>query len=179
MIHNNLQLLFSFRHLFPPLSGKAKRNEKRNSLPAKKQKVQDDTFLKNTFTREYCCLPSTDAKFTPNADEMLKLQEAGLGKKKVTFDVDDTHNIVYQRLTREIFPRLSDAGGFTLHKATSGGYSRTLVPIDLEWYNIKDLRIKSVCGNGILYAKPLQKDLDLSRLRPEEVGLWIFLVNYF
>ena len=116
-------------------------------------------------------MPSPESNLTPNHDEMKKLNQAGLGKKKVSFDIEDSHSQFVAKI-ESFFPRLINKGGFTLWKASSGGFSRPLQEIDLKWYSVKQLRMRYICGNGILYIKPLQMALDLSPRRcPQEVRI--------
>ena len=159
---NSFRFLFS--NLFPFMRG---RSQSASSFP-KKKKV-DERFLKNTCTRYFSCLPSPRTKRTPSVKEREKITAAGLGKKKVVFKDTFTHDDVVKELIRH-YPRLSSAGGFTLMRAPGGGHSAQLETIALNWYNVKDLRSKEISGNGIIYIRPLQIDLDLSPMTNDEVS---------
>ena len=63
-----------FRNLFPQLKGKYNKEHR-------KRKHVDDSFIKDTWTCEFCCLPSIYSSPSPSLDLMNVLTKAGLGKK--------------------------------------------------------------------------------------------------
>ena len=64
----------SFRNLFPQLKGKYNKEQR-------KRKHVDYTFIKDTWTREFYCIPLIYSFTSPSLDIMNVLTKAGLGKK--------------------------------------------------------------------------------------------------
>ena len=64
----------SFRNLFPQLKGKYNKEHR-------KRKHVDYSFIKDTWTREFYCIPLIYSFTSPSLDIMNVLTKAGLGKK--------------------------------------------------------------------------------------------------
>ena len=93
---------------------------------------------------------------------------AGLGKKKLVFSKDDNHQQFVEKINKA-YPRLVQCGGFTLHRAATGGYGRPLISLNTQWFHVKLLRRKKVSGHGVIYIKPMQQNLPLDLITEEEV----------
>ena len=148
-----------FRDLFPQLKGKYN-NEHRKQV--------DDSFIKDTWTLEFCCLPLIYSSNSPLLDLMNVLTEARLGKKKLVFSKDDNHQQFVEKLNKAC-PRLVQCGGFTLHRAATGGYGRPLISLNTQWFHVKLLRRKKVSGHGVIYIMAMQQNLSLDPMTEEEV----------
>ena len=144
-----------FRNLFPQLKGKYNKEHR-------KRKHVDGCFIKDTWTREFSCLPLIFSSTSPSLDLMNVLTKAGLGKKKLVFSKDDNHEQFVEKINKA-YPRLAQCGGFTLHRAATGGYVNT------QWFHVKLLRQKKVSGHGVIYIKPMQQNLSLDPVTEEEV----------
>lgn len=154
--------------MFPQLSGRTSSN---NSATARLR----SSYVKDTWTREFSCLPLRISNKTPSIEITKLLQNAGLGKKKIVFDQSDDHEAVCKKLIK-VYPRLKDVGGFTLHRSLLGGFNRKLTMIDQNWFHIKNLRNKKSTGTGIIYIRPMQRDLNLSKAVSTEVFM-IFIFH--
>ena len=64
----------SFRNLFPQLKGKYNKEHR-------KRKHVHDSFIKDTWTREFYFIPLIYSFTSPSLDIMNVLTKAGLGKK--------------------------------------------------------------------------------------------------
>ena len=111
-----------FRNLFPQLK------RKYNKEHRKRQHV-DDSFIKDTWTREFFCLPLINSSNSPSSDLMNVLAKAGLGKKKLVFSKYDNHQQFVEKINKA-YLRLVQCGGFTLQGAATGGYGRPLISLD-------------------------------------------------
>ena len=122
----------NFRSLFSPY-GASKKNLSRPP-PAKKAK-KGPFQVKETWTHEFFCLASTTVTAFHLAWKKLKLQDAGLGRRKIVFSCKASAFEV-QSILENIYPKLSETGGFdllrsgcpctsliTIHPAVTGGYS--------------------------------------------------------
>lgn len=89
----------------------------------------------------------------------VRLSLAGLGRKKLTFGADDKHKDV-TAIIMKAYTKLESCGGFLLLKAQGGGANRSLIELGCTYYDVSAIRRKS-SGKGIIYIRPLQKDLDL------------------
>lgn len=153
---------FHFRRAFPALSGRnVKHKDLRSQFPnlTKPRQVVPYT-VKETWTHEFCCIPFTYQSTTPTIEEMDLLRASGLGKKKIAFKNKANHSDVCAELMRS-FPQLGSCGGFTLHRARSGGQGRPLSKLQTAWYGVNDLKNSGV-GSACIYIKPLQKSFDLA-----------------
>ena len=154
-----------------PDQGKKAIKRKSTSTRATSNKKLNNDFLKTTFTRVQCCLPDPSTVRTPTPDKLNNLEKAGLGKLKIVFNENDKHGKVLETLYR-IYPRLREAGGIRLVKAASGGPRSEIKNIDLDYYDIDQLRKKDCIGKqSIIYIQPLHNPLNLSPMTQEEVGI--------
>ena len=117
--------------------------------------------IKETWTHEFCCLTNVNQTTTPSASQNELLKSAGLAKTKIVFK--DKHAVHAEVCTilEETFPQLKNAGGYTLHRAKSGGQNRPLLQLKPSWYDIKLLK-KEVTSSACIYIRPLQQNLDLT-----------------
>ena len=150
-----------FRNLFSQLKGKYNKEHR-------KRKQVDDSFIKDTWTREFCCLPLIYSSNSPSLDLMNVLTKAGRDQKKLVFSKDDNHQQFVEKINKA-YPRLVQCGGFTLHRAATGGYGRPLISLNTQWFHVKLLRRKKASGHGVIYIMAMQQNLSLDPMTEEEV----------
>ncbi|XP_066931338.1 uncharacterized protein [Clytia hemisphaerica] len=150
------------KHLFPQISNDRKR--KRNNLA---DGLNSNPFVKDSFTREYTCLPLVTSVTTPSSQMAMTLEYAGLGKKKITLPSNANHAEVVANI-HSAYPRLKECGFFTMHKAKRGGNCQPLQDMNLDSYDVNSLR-KKFKSKSLIYLRPLQKNLDLSLVTKEEI----------
>lgn len=124
-----------------------------------------------TWTVTVLCLADKNAKKVPSVEERTVLMKAGLGAKKIQFDVDDEESDVMRKLESDDlrneetigFPQLKSCGGFELLNCKQN--CRQLTLINCPW-NIRSL--KSYIGNQAkIYIRPIQSSLDTT---PKDQG---------
>ena len=122
------------------------------------------------------CLADRLAYKVPTAAEKQLLFKAGLGLKKIKFDVDDDEEAVRKRITSseteydstEVigFPQLRNCGGFKWMRCAAN--CRELVVIDGSW------AVKELKANGgpqtKIYLRPIQKSLSTKPLSVEKTS---------
>ena len=150
-----------FRNLFPQLKGKYNKEHR-------KRKRVDDSFIKDTWIREFCCLPLIYSSNSPSLDLMKVLTKAGLDQKKLVFSKDGNHQQFVEKIYKA-YPRLAQCRGFTLHRVATEGYGRPLTSLNTQWFHVKLLIWKKVSGHGVIYIKPMQQNLSLDPITEEEV----------
>ena len=64
-------------------------------------------------------------------------------------------------ILEEHFPQLKNCGGFTLHRAKTGGQNRQLFASQVTWFDVRSLK-KAVPSSACIYVRPLQRNLDLT-----------------
>ena len=111
-----------FRNLFPQLKGKCNKEYR-------KRKHVNDSFIKDTWTREFCSLPLIFSSSSPSLDLMNVLTKAGL-----------VENQQFVETINKAYPRLIQFGGFTLPCAVTGGYGSPLTSLNTQWFHGKLLR---------------------------------------
>ena len=131
---------------------------------------------KRTWTAHMVCLADRLAYKVPTAAEKQLLFKAGLGLKKIKFEVDDDEEAVRKRITSseteydstEVvgFPQLRNCGGFELMRCAAN--CRELVVIDGSW------AVKELKANGgpqaKIYLRPIQKSLSTKPLSVEKTS---------
>ena len=84
--------------------------------------------IKETWTHEFFCLSDKNQEKVPSRSDKLQLQNCGLGRKKLCLPSKANHSKFEEKLF-EIYPKLSEAGGFQILRTGSGGNSSSLVVI--------------------------------------------------
>ncbi|XP_028417587.1 uncharacterized protein LOC114542024 isoform X2 [Dendronephthya gigantea] len=135
-------------------------NNRRGSKKGTKQS------RKRTWTAQMVCLADRMAYKVPTAAEKQVLFKAGLGCKKIKFDVDDDEETVVKKITSsetengssEVlgFPQLNyDCGVFELMRCVAN--CRELVVVDGSW-SVKDLKANGG-PQAKIYLRPIQKSV--------------------
>ena len=117
------------------------------------------------------CLSDRISDKIPNPTQKQVLQKAGLGLKKIVFNLEDTEEEVYAKLTSSEldedkntigFPQLKNCGGFELLQCVSN--CRVLESIECAMA-VKAL--KTSVGQGKIYIRPIQRSLSVIPIRQE------------
>lgn len=144
-----------------------------NSVDASDSSKIPRTRGTRTWTVTVVCLADTNAKKIPSVEEKTVLMKAGLGAKKIQFNLDDEEDDVLLRLQSDNinmrngesigFPQLQNSGGFELLNCKQN--CRELTLINCHW-NVRSL--KSYIGNQAkIYIRPIQTSLDTT---PKDQG---------
>ncbi|XP_065058553.1 uncharacterized protein LOC135686279 [Rhopilema esculentum] len=154
-----------FRRAFPSLGCGGSRQA---TTSRRKGKSQQYVFIKpkETWTRDFCLLAEPTEGKTPCTARLLKLKEAGIGKRKVRFDDKNASHGKVRQVLETVYPKLkSQAGAFEMLRADRGGTNCDLniIPMSPNGYNLQHLK-ESVGGNTIIYVRPMQSSLSLSKV---------------
>jgi hypothetical protein len=86
------------------------------------------------------------------------LEEAGLGEKKITIP-GDCGSELFRKAMVEAFPKLGGAGGFELLRCLANSRDLEVIPTRVA---MNPHLLKRRVGNGRIYIRPIQRNLDLS-----------------
>eukprot|EP00794_Sanderia_malayensis_P001159 gene1159-527_t len=121
---------------------------------------------KETWNHDFCVLNEPSVSLSPTLNILSLLKEAGLGRKKITFqDKNADHQKVCQTL-EEHFPKLkSQQGAFEMLRAEKGGVSQRLsvLPLSAKGFTIPYLK-EIVSNNTLIYVGPMQSALPMSKV---------------
>ncbi|CAL8326338.1 unnamed protein product [Boreogadus saida] len=126
-----------------------------------------------SFTHRFFCLTGRRQEEVPNPSERFLLERAGLREKKITFPDIFCTATEFTAILLLNYPALRDCGGYQLLRARGTTRSKCLIPIDCprEGYTPHYLCSTANIGQAILYARPLQRDIDLETIsQTEEPG---------
>ena len=155
----------NFRSLFSPY-GPSARSSWLRPPPGKKPK-KGPFQVKETWTHKFFCLASTDEMRVPSRKEKIKLQNAGLGRKKVVFSCKASA-LEVQRVLEGIYPKLKTTGGFELLRSGSPSSSLVLIRPSAAGYSVPFLRDSAGLGQALVYIRPLQKSLEITSVDVED-----------
>ena len=103
----------------------------------------------------------------PSGLEKMRLQNAGLGCKKVVFSCKASALDV-QRVLERVYPKISESGGFELLRSGSPCTVLTLINPPAGGYSVPFLRDAAGLGQALAYIRPLQQDLDTTAVEITE-----------
>ena len=110
-----------------------------------------------SWTINFMCLASRFGSKIPDSLLKLKLQNAGLGSKKVQVFMGDSEESVLEKLIIA-YPKLKDCGGIELLVCTANSKDLSVLSCNLSAQSMKD----AVGGSqGRLYIRPIQKSLSI------------------
>lgn len=153
----------NLRSLFAPYQCSAgpSSSTRNQSRPPPAKKPKSGFFqVKETWTHEFFCLASKTAISVPNKLEKLKMQNAGLGRRKVVMNCRGTAVDVKKDLER-VFHKLKESGGFELLRSGVPATSLSLLSPPAGGYSVPYLRDGAGLGQALVYIRPLQNDLDM------------------
>lgn len=141
-----------------------------NSRSSRGRQSQKKKERKRTWTATFVCLADRLATKVPSATEKQVLQKAGLGIKKIKFDVDSDEKAVLETITSsEVnsetgqtigFSALKECGGFELMTCVAN--CRNLSTLDCAW-SVKSIKA-NIGGQSRIYLRPIQQDLSTTPL---------------
>ena len=147
--------------LFNPRANKSSGS----SRASKKRKTSSKAQIRRPWTGTFFCLASRHASTVPTPEEKQKLNDAGLGLKKVRISSEDGEEEVLEKLTSsEIdettgeptgFPQLSTCGGFELLRCNKNCKDMKL--IDCTW-SAKKLK-QNLGSQCKIFIRPIQKSI--------------------
>lgn len=91
---------------------------------------------------------------------------AGLGEKKIVIHDIDCSWDEFKNTILQSFPKLADCGGFDFLRCLPN--SKTLEVISIPIAHSPKL-LKSVVGNGRVFLRPIQQDLEIGTLSQETI----------
>ena len=116
------------------------------------------------------CLADRLATKVPTATEKQVLQKAGLGIKRIKFEIDSHEKAVLETITSsEVnsetgqtigFSKLKECGGFELMTCVAN--CRNLSTLDCAW-SVKSIKA-NIGGQSRIYVRPIQIDLSTTPL---------------
>ena len=122
------------------------------------------------------CLANKDCPYLPKtAFEKLILGEAGLGNKEIEIPADCSSQRELRDLLVETFPCLKEGGGFELLRCLPNSTKLELIPSE---FCITPRHLKACVGNGKVYIRPIQKDLDTCTEDSRSVEVSIYRYIY-
>ena len=153
-----------FRRLFAPYNA-ANNGRLCQQPPTKRSRPYawgKTRFFKanDTWTHDFFCLDKTRHRGVPTRTEKLKLQNAGLGRKQITFHKNDDAHQVKAKL-EQTYPKLATGGGFELLRSSVSPRDLDVMVPPNCGYSVPFLRDCSGLGQAIAYIRPIQKDLGL------------------
>ena len=171
--------LANFRQLFAPysnsrmpsplLSASLGRGRVRALTdPAKKRKKSNprNSFVfKDTWTHEFLCLASHTQNNQPSRADKLALQDAGLGRKTITFGRNDNAHAFVLKI-ETVYPKIKAGGGFELLRSGVSNKELVLITPPSSGYTVPFLRESSGIGQALIYVRPMQSSLPITASVP-------------
>ena len=178
-------ILCDNRRAFPGLCGRSLKrsptNDVKGKAPAKKNRYVPFFQPKETWTHNFCLLGCVSDDISPSKDEIVLLQKAGLGKRKIVFPNKNADHDGFMNILEKEYPKIKEGGGIELLRAVGGGGGQRKLEVlspGPQGYSITYLRNNICIGQATIYLRPLQKDLDLTPL-PIDVSVHkYFFIQY-
>ena len=104
------------------------------------------------------CLSSAESVNVPDAETKMNLVLAGLGEKRVTFNLNKSYQH-FDEILKGSYEKLADTGGYEILRTERNSKELHLLPVPPEGYNSEYL--KSILGQAKGYIRPLQKDINI------------------
>ncbi|KAL5009201.1 hypothetical protein ScPMuIL_014782 [Solemya velum] len=126
-----------------------------------------------TFSRNFLCLASKNQEKIPTPKEKEVLSSAGLGIKRIKLSKFDTPNDILEKLSSDIlernaqisgFPKLQNAGGFELLRATQTCRNLELIHSAWSGENLQS----HTNPQSTIYIRPIQHDLNCDPIASAE-----------
>eukprot|EP00794_Sanderia_malayensis_P018570 gene18570-20432_t len=120
-----------FRKAFPSMAG----GGRRDVCPPKKRQKTQYAFVKprETWTHDFCLLSSKNDSKTPTLSHLLELKEAGLGKRRISFDDKRSSHGKVRQVLETIYPKLrSQNGAFEMLRGERGGVKCNMNLIEMS-----------------------------------------------
>ncbi len=121
--------------------------------------------MKETWTHDFFCLASAVQSTQPSRSDKLSLQAAGLGRKTLTFGLNDDASAFIAKV-EAVYPKIKTGGGFDLLRSGATNKELMLITPPLSGYTVPFLRESSGIGQAIIYIRPMQRSLELTAVVP-------------
>lgn len=99
--------------------------------------------------------------------EKLRLQKAGLGRKRISFHKNDDASQLKIKLEKA-YPKFASGGGFELLRSSASPQDLDIIHPPKREYSVPFLRDCSGLGQAIAYLRPIQQVLDTTSLQSED-----------
>ena len=158
--------LGNFRNLFAPygnMKGKSTSSSVQSAHPPSKRRKPNvnGSWKRESWTHVFFCLANSEQCVPPTASLKTKLQEAGLGRKKVYFHYQASA-VDFQTRLEEVYPKLKESGGFEILRRGSQTSDLVLIQPPRSGYSVPFLRDASDLGQAIAFIRPIQNNLDIT-----------------
>ena len=150
------------RNLFGYRPPSATRNSNRQP-PSKHKMVTTSSGervsipVRNTWSRNFICLPNKNATTVPSASQKVNMALAGLDERTICFTKGGNSEHVHKKIL-EAFPMLSDVGGYQILRTGERG-NRQLLAITIPPGGYTVSYLKSTIASAKGYIRPYQKDI--------------------
>ena len=124
---------------------------------------------------KFFCLSSTTQQDVQSNEEKQQLLVAGLGEKNPTLPGEGNANDVIVGL-KGTFPKLNDSGGYEFMHTKPGSRELNVIHEGQNDYTVDFL--KRFVGQGRVYIRPIQCDLDLQTTKSEHGEVMEEICNY-
>ena len=167
--------LENFRQLFAPYNSNSRlssspstslgqgRARTLSDPPSKRRKSNNKSarsfVVKDTWTHDFMCLASHVQNTQPTRVEKLSLQQAGLGRKTLTFGRNDDA-LAFVLKIETVYPKIKTGGGFELLRSGASYKELVLITPPPSGYTVPFLRESSGIGQALIYVRPMQKSLE-------------------
>lgn len=155
--------LHALRSVRQHITQKGQREQRTNFAPysikkAKASKGKENKRLRGCSLKMICLSSPQDDRVPTTAAQKEVLMEAGLGAKNVLIpDMSCSREEFWDIITSN-YPKLLRCGGFELLRCMANSRALELISRNISQ---SPKLLKAVIGNGRVYVRPLQKDLDL------------------
>ena len=162
-------VLENFQALFAPYSQRPRPSAissvQISQPPAKKAKLGKSKvfFKRETWTHDFFCLADRLQEVAPTKSIKHILQLAGLGRKKVCFNMKANAAEVKAKL-EETYPKLCNGGGFDILRRGPSASELSLITPPPSGYSVTFLRDVAGLGQAVAFIRPLQANLNIDKM---------------
>ena len=178
------RVLGNFRNLFAPYGNNRRSisSSTQSVNPRKKRKPNAVSFKRETWTHTFFCLDNQEQCTPPSTALKEKLQNAGLGRKKICFNCKANAMDVKAKLEEE-YPKLKESGGFDILRRGAQTSELVCIQPPRSGYSVPFLRDSAMLGQAVAFIRPIQKNLDTTPAPAidddDVVGFKLFFENDF
>ena len=125
-LHGTQSVLQNLRTIFSPYA-RATVSQASAYQRAQRPKLSYKPYYpaKETWTHDFFCLGKCAQNRVPSRSDKIALQNCGLGRRKICFSSKANYSKMEEKLF-EVYPKLSDGGGFQILRTGAGGHSSSL-----------------------------------------------------
>ena len=156
--------LGNFRDLFAPYGSSNRRSLSSSSAhpPSKRKKhnAVPKFKVRETWTHTFFCLANRKQIVAPSIALKTRLQQAGLGRRKICFNWKATAAEVKTKL-EEIYPKLENGGGFEIMRRGAQANELMVIQPPRSGYSVPSLRDSAGLGQTIAFIRPIQTNLGM------------------